>query len=81
MKVEDSGEAQKKFANAKSISSAQFFGDPNKNVDAESQARISKFAVQYSPSVRLIFLPSGPLVATYKTYKKIERVKLIKLSW
>ncbi|CAM6085071.1 unnamed protein product [Calypogeia fissa] len=42
--VEDSGEAQKKFANAKSISSAQFFGDSNKSVDVESQARISKFA-------------------------------------
>jgi ADP-ribosylation factor GTPase-activating protein 2/3 len=44
VQVEESGEAQKKFANAKSISSAQYFGDSSKSVDLDSQARISKFA-------------------------------------
>jgi hypothetical protein len=48
----DTGEAQKKYGNAKSISSAQFFGDSSKSADVESQARISKFAVRYT------YLPS-----------------------
>ncbi|BBN19144.1 ADP-ribosylation factor GTPase-activating protein 2/3 [Marchantia polymorpha subsp. ruderalis] len=44
VQIEDSGEAQKKFANAKSISSAQYFGDQNKAGDSESQVRLQKFA-------------------------------------
>lgn len=42
--IEESNEAQKKFANAKSISSAQFFGDKSNTADSESQARLQKFA-------------------------------------
>ncbi|KAL2609031.1 hypothetical protein R1flu_027604 [Riccia fluitans] len=42
--VEETGEVQKKFANAKSISSAQLFGDQNKGGDTESQVRFQKFA-------------------------------------
>ncbi|KAL3677197.1 hypothetical protein R1sor_027145 [Riccia sorocarpa] len=42
--VEETGEVQKKFANAKSISSAQMFGDQNKSGDTESQVRLQKFA-------------------------------------
>eukprot|EP00897_Mesotaenium_endlicherianum_P010596 jgi/Mesen1/9565/ME000644S08865 len=41
--VEESHEAQRKFANAKSISSAQFFGDKNKALDSEGQERLQRF--------------------------------------
>lgn len=53
MQPEDSHEAQRKFANAKSISSAQFFGDQNKNSDAENSGRLQKFAVSSSYAVDL----------------------------
>ncbi|KAH7293062.1 hypothetical protein KP509_28G010200 [Ceratopteris richardii] len=42
--IQESDEAQKKFANAKSISSSQFFGEDKKTVDADSQVRLQKFA-------------------------------------
>ncbi|GBG64880.1 hypothetical protein CBR_g48348 [Chara braunii] len=42
-KFEESTEAQKKFANAKSISSAQFFGDHESSVDSEKETRLQKF--------------------------------------
>ncbi|KAJ0232921.1 ADP-ribosylation factor GTPase-activating protein AGD8 [Hirschfeldia incana] len=42
--VEESDEARKKFTNAKSISSAQYFGDQNKNADLESKATLQKFS-------------------------------------
>ncbi|KAH7445906.1 hypothetical protein KP509_01G027900 [Ceratopteris richardii] len=42
--IEESNEARLKFANAKSISSSQFFGDKNKPSDPDSQARLQKFA-------------------------------------
>lgn len=51
MQPEDSHEAQRKFANAKSISSAQYFGDQNKNSDAENSGRLQKFAVSSSYAV------------------------------
>eukprot|EP00271_Cylindrocystis_brebissonii_P020876 TRINITY_DN7174_c0_g1_i1.p1 TRINITY_DN7174_c0_g1~~TRINITY_DN7174_c0_g1_i1.p1 ORF type:complete len:377 (-),score=79.13 TRINITY_DN7174_c0_g1_i1:1669-2799(-) len=41
--VEESDEARRKFAGAKSISSAQFFGDPSKAMDGESHQRLQKF--------------------------------------
>ncbi|MCO5551753.1 hypothetical protein L7F22_005256 [Adiantum nelumboides] len=44
VQIEESDEAQKKFANAKSISSSQFFGEDKKAVDADSQVRLQKFA-------------------------------------
>ncbi|XP_002978939.2 probable ADP-ribosylation factor GTPase-activating protein AGD8 [Selaginella moellendorffii] len=49
--VEESNEAQKKFANAKSISSSQFFNE-NKvtTVDADSQTRLMKFSSSSSIS-------------------------------
>uniref|UniRef100_A0A1J3JXQ4 Putative ADP-ribosylation factor GTPase-activating protein AGD8 n=1 Tax=Noccaea caerulescens TaxID=107243 RepID=A0A1J3JXQ4_NOCCA len=43
-RVEESDEARKKFTNAKSISSAQYFGDQNKNADLESKATLQKFS-------------------------------------
>nr|UWU44368.1 hypothetical protein [Huperzia serrata] len=42
--VEESNEAQKKFANAKSISSAQFFNDQDKIGEADGHMRLQKFA-------------------------------------
>eukprot|EP00249_Psilotum_nudum_P025400 c2981_g1_i1 orf=273-1508(-) len=42
--IEESSEAQRKFANAKSISSTQFFGENNKINNADSQMRLQKFA-------------------------------------
>lgn len=42
--VEETDEARKKFSNAKSISSAQFFG-VNKANDMEASASLQKFSV------------------------------------
>lgn len=47
MQPEESHEAQKKFSNAKSISSAQYFGISNKDGDSENSGRLQKFAVSY----------------------------------
>jgi len=43
--VEETDEARKKFSNAKSISSSQFFGDQNRAGDMEAQASLQKFSV------------------------------------
>ncbi|KAL8104129.1 hypothetical protein AgCh_028385 [Apium graveolens] len=40
--IQETDEARKKFSNAKSISSSQFFGDQNK--DAEGQVSLQKFS-------------------------------------
>lgn len=45
VQIEESMEAQRKFAGAKSISSAQYFGEQNKVMDAEGQVRLQKFQV------------------------------------
>ncbi|KAI7749500.1 hypothetical protein M8C21_001865 [Ambrosia artemisiifolia] len=42
VQIQETDEARKKFSNAKSISSAQFFGD-NEKADLDSQARLDKF--------------------------------------
>ncbi|KAF5774628.1 putative Arf GTPase activating protein [Helianthus annuus] len=42
VQIQETDEARKKFSNAKSISSAQFFGDHEK-ADLDSQARLDKF--------------------------------------
>lgn len=44
--VQETDEARKKFSNAKSISSAQFFGDHNKAHDMDSQVALQKFSVR-----------------------------------
>lgn len=43
--IEESDEARRKFSNAKSISSAQYFGDPSKANDMDSQVSLQKFSV------------------------------------
>ncbi|KAJ8650507.1 hypothetical protein MRB53_003530 [Persea americana] len=42
--VQESNEARQKFSSAKSISSAQFFGDQNKARDTEAQVSLQKFS-------------------------------------
>ncbi|QHO11778.1 ADP-ribosylation factor GTPase-activating protein [Arachis hypogaea] len=44
MQIQESDEARKKFSNAKSLSSSQFFGDQNKAADVAAQATLSKFS-------------------------------------
>ncbi|KAF5200262.1 Adp-ribosylation factor gtpase-activating protein agd10 [Thalictrum thalictroides] len=43
IQIQETDEARKKFSNAKSISSAQFFGDQNKSRDLDAQASLQKF--------------------------------------
>jgi len=43
--IQETDEARKKFSNAKSISSAQYFGDQNK-ADADAQVSLQKFSVR-----------------------------------
>ncbi|CAA7014598.1 unnamed protein product [Microthlaspi erraticum] len=42
--VEETDEARKKFSNAKSISSAQYFGNQNRDSDLDSKATLEKFS-------------------------------------
>eukprot|EP00850_Spirogloea_muscicola_P016059 SM000128S26192 [mRNA] locus=s128:31828:34409:+ [translate_table: standard] len=44
VQIEETNEAQKKYGNAKSISSAQYFNDPNKSADADGQQRLQRFS-------------------------------------
>ncbi|KAK7386660.1 hypothetical protein VNO78_26994 [Psophocarpus tetragonolobus] len=44
VQIQESDEARRKFSNAKSISSSQFFGDQNKSADVDSQVTLSKFS-------------------------------------
>lgn len=44
VQIEETDEARKKFSNAKSISSSQFFGDHTKAPDVETRATLSKFS-------------------------------------
>jgi ADP-ribosylation factor GTPase-activating protein 2/3 len=55
VQVEETDEARKKFSNAKSISSAQFFGDQNKSRDVDSQAALQKFSGSSSISSADLF--------------------------
>lgn len=44
VQIQETDEARKKFSNAKSISSAQFFGDQSKATDVDSQVSLQKFS-------------------------------------
>ncbi|XP_043695595.1 probable ADP-ribosylation factor GTPase-activating protein AGD8 [Telopea speciosissima] len=44
VQIQETDEARKKFSNAKSISSAQFFGDQKKASDMEAQISLQKFS-------------------------------------
>ncbi|XP_014519704.1 probable ADP-ribosylation factor GTPase-activating protein AGD8 [Vigna radiata var. radiata] len=53
-KIEESNEARRKFSNAKSISSSQFFGDQNKDAN-DSKVILSKFSDSTSISSADLF--------------------------
>ncbi|CAL1376183.1 unnamed protein product [Linum trigynum] len=55
VQIEETDEARKKFSNAKSISSAQFFGDKNKSADIGAQASLEKFSGSSSISSADLF--------------------------
>ncbi|CAI0418594.1 unnamed protein product [Linum tenue] len=55
VQIEETDEARKKFSNAKSISSAQFFGDKNKSADVGAQASLEKFSGSSSISSADLF--------------------------
>ncbi|XP_038974850.1 probable ADP-ribosylation factor GTPase-activating protein AGD8 [Phoenix dactylifera] len=55
VEIQESNEARQKFSNAKSISSAQFFGDQNKDADKEAQISLQKFSGSTSISSADVF--------------------------
>ncbi|KAL3655848.1 GTPase-activating protein 8 [Castilleja foliolosa] len=55
VQVEETDEARKKFTNAKSISSAQFFGVPNKANDLDASTSLQKFSGSSSISSADLF--------------------------
>ncbi|CAI0470984.1 unnamed protein product [Linum tenue] len=55
VQIEETDEARKKFSNAKSISSAQFFGDKNKSADVDAQASLEKYSGSSSISSADLF--------------------------
>ncbi|CAJ2636358.1 probable ADP-ribosylation factor GTPase-activating protein AGD8 [Trifolium pratense] len=55
VQIQESDEARKKFSNAKSISSSQFFGDQSKAGDVDAQATLSKFSGSSSISSADLF--------------------------
>ncbi|XP_019100779.1 PREDICTED: ADP-ribosylation factor GTPase-activating protein AGD10-like [Camelina sativa] len=42
--IQETDEARKKFTNAKSISSAQYFGNDNNSADLEAKSTLKKFS-------------------------------------
>ncbi|KAG1362035.1 ADP-ribosylation factor GTPase-activating protein AGD10 [Cocos nucifera] len=55
VQIQESDEARQKFSNAKAISSAQFFGDQNKDADKEAQMSLQKFSGSTSISSADLF--------------------------
>ncbi|XLR35322.1 hypothetical protein S83_063222, partial [Arachis hypogaea] len=77
--IQESDEARKKFSNAKSLSSSQFFGDQNKAANVADQATLSKFSNWASTSLvsklkgpaerkKLEDLTIGPVLTTVESY-------------
>ncbi|KAL4391371.1 hypothetical protein AHAS_Ahas03G0238400 [Arachis hypogaea] len=68
MQIQESDEARKKFSNAKSLSSSQFFGDQNKVADVTAQATLSTF------------LGSSAISSAVHTLDFLRVLRLAKLS-
>ncbi|XLS51832.1 hypothetical protein HN51_012509, partial [Arachis hypogaea] len=66
--IQESDEARKKFSNAKSLSSSQFFGDQNKVADVTAQATLSTF------------LGSSAISSAVHTLDFLRVLRLAKLS-
>ncbi|RYR72935.1 hypothetical protein HN51_022506 [Arachis hypogaea] len=65
MQIQESDEARRKFSNAKSPSSSQFFGDQNKVADVADQATLSKFS-DFPRVLRLAKLSNNGVVLLCK---------------
>lgn len=59
VQIQETDEARKKFSNAKSISSAQYFGDQNRATDVETQVTLQKFSGSTAISSADLFGDSG----------------------
>ncbi|XP_068650700.1 probable ADP-ribosylation factor GTPase-activating protein AGD8 [Aristolochia californica] len=59
VQIQESNEARQKFSNAKSISSAQFFGDETKANDGEAQVTLQKFSASSAISSADLFGNEG----------------------
>lgn len=55
VQIQETDEARKKFSNAKSISSSQFFGDQNNATDMDTQVSLQKFSGSTSISSADLF--------------------------
>lgn len=55
VQIQETDEARKKFSNAKSISSSQFFGDQNNSIDMDTQVSLQKFSGSASISSADLF--------------------------
>lgn len=77
MQPEESHEAQKKFSNAKSISSAQYFGNSNKDGDSENSGRLQKFAVSYLCAyLMMVMKSSGGIIQFGNAEQSVPRAEL-----
>uniref|UniRef100_A0A5B6Z1G9 Arf-GAP domain-containing protein n=1 Tax=Davidia involucrata TaxID=16924 RepID=A0A5B6Z1G9_DAVIN len=78
VEIQVTDEARKRFPNAKSISSAQFFRDQNKAVDMEAQASLQKFVGSTSISSADIFeskVDNAPLF--HNVYSFVNQFKIL----
>ncbi|KAF5729707.1 putative arf GTPase-activating protein [Tripterygium wilfordii] len=74
LKVQETDEARKKFSNAKSISSAQFFGDQNKGADADAQMSLQKFSSSSAISSADLFGQNSEMSLDYAASDLINRL-------
>ncbi|KAF5735064.1 putative arf GTPase-activating protein [Tripterygium wilfordii] len=74
LKAQETDEARKKFSNAKSISSAQFFGDQNKSADTDAQMSLQKFSGSSAISSADLFGHDSEMSLDYAASDLINRL-------